>query len=174
MTYLKNKIIWGRTLGAIGMLFPIAGNFIPPSNERASCFVIGSILMLTTALVERHVFFTALQGLILVGASLYFIPFTPLLKTIIPLACSSLLLLFFVMTGELRDKLTLGGSIGMVALALGYSIANPYVYLFGGVILAIYSTISYLRGIVIALLWAILNSFFTIATIINIYYYHMG
>lgn len=168
MEKTNTLILFTRLLGAIGMLFPIMANFIPPSNTRAAFFVIGCILMFVAAAVEKELFFSILQLIVLAGASMYFTPFGVVIKAAVPISLSVIFLIFYAVTGRLQDKLTLLGSLGVVLLALGYGVSHPYIYLFGGAFLAIYSTIAYFRGVTVALLWAILNIFFTLATISNI------
>ena len=165
----RYKIIFARTLGSIGMLFPITGNFLPPSTERDLCFVIGSILMLVAAYVEREVFFTVLQIIVLVGASVAFTPFTLLVRAAIPIVVTMMALLWFAKTGRLKDKLTLFGSFGIAILALGYAVSNPFLYFFGGANLTVYATMAFYRGVKIAIICAVINFIFTFAAAINIY-----
>lgn len=162
-------VLFTRALGAIGMLFPITANFIPPSDTRAMCFVIGCILMFIAAAVERELFFSMLQLIVLSGAGMHFAPVSDTIKAAVPITFMVLTLLYFTYTGRMSDKLTLFGSAGIAILSMGYAEANPYIYLTGGFILAVYSTISYLRGVTVAILWSILNIFFTFAALYNIY-----
>ncbi len=160
-----------RALGVIGMGFPIYGNLIPPSTARAECFVIGAILMLLAAVIERELFFSVLQLVVLAGAAMYFTPFSLLIRAVVPIVLAGSFLLYFVYSGRMQDRLTLFGSLGIAILAIGYAVSSPFVYFAGGVILTIYATMSYRRGVSIAILWAILNFVFSIAAAINIYHY---
>lgn len=161
-------IYLSRAIGFIGMFFPIAANFIPPSDLRAAFFVCGCILMFIAAAVEKQLFFSLLQLIVLAGASMYFTPFTLTIKAGVPIVLSILFLIYFTRTGRFQERINLLGALGVCSLAVGYGIAHPYIYLVGGVSLAIYSTVTYCRGVAVALLWALLNAFFTVATIINI------
>ena len=164
----QQLIYLSRAIGFIGMFFPIAANFIPPSDMRAAFFVCGCILMFIAAAVEKQLFFSLLQLIVLAGASMYFTPFSVMIKAGVPIALSILFLIYFAKTGRFQDRINILGAVGVCALAVGYGVAHPYIYLIGGLSLAIYSTVSYLQGVTVALLWAILNVFFTVATIINI------
>jgi hypothetical protein len=123
------KIIVGRTLGTIGMLILISGNFVPPSNLRASCFLVGTLFMILTATIEYHFFFMASQFVILSGTLMYFTPFSTLIKALVPLMSALSLILYMFLTGQLKDKLTIIGSFGIIMLALGYSTGSPYIYM---------------------------------------------
>ncbi len=47
--------LWaGRLLAFVGMFFPIAANFIPPSDKRAVFFLLGGILMTVATVIERE------------------------------------------------------------------------------------------------------------------------
>jgi len=166
-----SRTFMARSLGVIGMGFPIYGNLIPPSALRAECFVIGAILMLLAAVIERELFFSVLQLVVLAGAAMYFTSFSLVARAAVPIVLAGSFLLYFAYSGRLQDKLTLFGSIGIAILAIGYAVSSPFVYFAGGVILTIYATMSYRRGVSIAILWAILNFIFSIAAAINIYHY---
>ncbi len=157
-----------RLFGVIGMCFPIYGNFIPPSTTRDTCFVAGSVLMLITSAAEKESFFTALQLIILAGAGAAFTPFTTLVKAIFPITTAIVCLGYFAYTGKLKCRLTQFGCLGIIILALGYAVSNPFLYLAGGSILAVYSFASFKQGVEIALLWAVLNTVFAGAALYNI------
>jgi len=158
-----------RLVGALGMCFPIAATFFPPSDLRAIFFITGSILMFVTAAAENDIFFSALQLVVLAGASMHFAALPLWAKGAVPLILTLLTVGIFIHTGQIRDRLTLFGCLGIASLAIGYGTAEPYVYLIGGFILAIYASMSYLRGVSIAILWAVLNTFFTFSTLISIF-----
>lgn len=165
----RYKIYFARTLASIGMIFPIAGNFLPPSFERNLCFVMGSVLMLIGAMIEREEFFSVLQLIVLVGAAMAFTPWTLIVRASIPIVTTAVILLWFYVSGRMEDRLTLFGSFGIAVLALGYAVMNPVIYFMGGVILTVYASMAFYRGVKIAIIWAILNFFFAIAAAINIY-----
>lgn len=164
------NVLYTRILGVIGMAFPIYGNLIPPSNERALCFIIGAILLFIAAAWERELLFSVLQLIVLAGAAMYFTPFDLVVRAAVPIVLAIAFLIYFAYSGRLQDRLLLFGCISIVFLALGYAIANPFIYFIGGVVLTIYATLSFLRGSQVAILWAFLNLFFSIASAINIYY----
>jgi len=149
-------------IGTIGMIGIIAGTFLQPTVTQKLCFLLGGLLMLVSSIIERHKFLTVLQIVTVSGASMAFTPFTVGQKMIVPIGLTVLSLIAFAVKGELKDRLTLLGSVGLGCLAVGYATSNPILYFLGGVFLAIYAFASYFKGVKIALLWAILNSVFSV------------
>lgn len=170
MPSIPTKILIGRLIGILGMSCLIAGNFFPPTALRASLFITGCILLLLPPIIEYNIFFICLQIVALSGASLYFVPIPLLLKAIIPIIVVLLFCIYFHRLGRLNDKLTLFGIVGVSILALGYGITRAEIYFFGGLVLAIYSWLSYRRGVTIAIMWAITNVVFCFAALYAIFH----
>lgn len=165
------SVLFTRIVGGIfGMFFAIYGNLIPPSDLRAFCFTIGALLLFIAAAWERELLFSVLQLIVLAGALMQFTPFDLVVRAAVPIALAIAFLTYFAYSGRLQDRLTILGSVGIAFLALGYAVANPFIYFIGGVVLTVYATLSFLRGSQIAILWAFLNLFFSIAAAINIYH----
>ncbi len=163
--------LWaGRLLAFVGMFFPIAANFIPPSDKRAVFFLLGGILMTVATVIEREMFFFVLQSIVVVGAGMYFVP-VPILKILLPCLISASFIAYCYQQGKLSDKSLILGLIGISLLSLGYGIGHPVIYLFGGIFLAIYSGIAYYNGVKIAIIWAVLNLFFTFAVLYNLFHF---
>lgn len=103
------RLYINRTIGFIGMLFPISANFLPPGHMRESFFVIGSILMLGAALVENALFFTLLQIIVLIGASTAFTPWSLEVKASLPLVATAICLYILSRRQSLKDPVTIIG-----------------------------------------------------------------
>jgi len=165
---VMNTIYLTRCIGAFGMVFPITAQFLPQSDMQASLYIIGSLLMLIAAAWEKSLFFSMLQIIVLAGASMYFTPYSMAIHALVPIALAIATCVYFYLAGRIKDRVTYVGLAGIAALALGYAIAHPWIYLIGGVLLTIYSWVSYQRGVAIAILWAILNFVFSIAAVLRI------
>ncbi|MGE3920740.1 MAG: hypothetical protein AB7F64_07370 [Gammaproteobacteria bacterium] len=158
-------------LGILGMLLCIYSNLLTSGSllQKTNYFISSSLLM-SAALLERQMFFIILQIVILGGTIAAFMPFGPGIKAILPIALSIAGLSYLVKLGSLKEFYAIAGCIGLVLLAAGYAVSNPFIYFFGGLLLSYYSFVSYHRGVSIALLWAILNAFFTVTAAIGIYH----
>lgn len=159
---MKPSLLISRGLGIVGMGFLIVGNFFPPSTARALCFIAGCLFLLVPPAVEFNLFFICLQLVALSGAVMYFIEIPLILKATIPLSVFAVFSIYFYRAG-LIDKLTAIGVLGVGFLALGYGLIRAEIYFFGGLLLTIYSWLSFRQGVTIALMWAITNTFFTLA-----------
>jgi hypothetical protein len=161
----------GRVVTAIGMLFTIGANFLPPSNNRALGFVIGGVLMTFATVIERKWFFTVLQAVVFIGAVSYFLPLNLITKIIVPLTIGIGFTSYCWWKKWFGDRFLVFGDIGIIMLALGYALGHPVLYLVGGLLLALYSWASYFRGVTLAIFWAILNTIFCIAVVVNMIIY---
>jgi hypothetical protein len=157
-------------IGVVGMLISSYGNLIHQLHTQKWCYFFGASLLLVSSLLERHKFFIALQIIIVAGTITAFTPFSFLLKAAIPIILSAITIIYFAITKQLEDKLTLLGSLGIAFLAAGYAVSRPIVFFFGAVVLMIYSFISYRRGAAIALIWALLNVIFAATATVAIYH----
>lgn len=157
-------------LAVIGMLLACAGNLMLAGIMQKYFYCMGAAFLFTSALLERQGFFILLQLIVLVGTLCALTHFSAVSKASLPIGLSILSLAYLASTGALRQPLTLLGALGIALLAAGYAVTNPYVYFFGALVLAIYSSVSYVRGVTIALLWALLNALFVLTAAVTIYH----
>lgn len=157
-------------IAVIGMLIASTGNLLTVPTPQKWCYLVGALLLLLSSSLERQRFFIILQIIVVIGSAIAFSAFAPTIKAAFPIVFSILALIYMATSGMLRDKLTIFGCFGIVFLAAGYAITNPFVYLFGALVLMIYSFISYSRGVTIALLWGILNAIFSVTAAIGVYH----
>ncbi len=163
-SHLLNVII-----GVIGMLLVIYGTLLPVGTPQKAYYLIGAGLMLVSAILERQQFFIILELIIVAGTAIAFAHISNLYKEALPLALSFAALTYLGFRGELKDKLTLFGGMGIIVLALGFAITNPLVYLVGGALLTVYSYFSWKRGVRIAIIWAVLNAVFVLTSVSDVY-----
>jgi len=156
-------------IGIVGMLLVIAGTLLPADLTQKLYYLLGAGLMLISATLERQRFFIILEIIIVAGTAVALTSLSGITKEAVPLLLSILALSYFAVRGELKDPLTLFGTIGLIVLAIGFAITNPIIYLVGGLLLAIYSYGSFRRGVKIAMIWAVLNAIFVVTSIVAVW-----
>lgn len=157
-----------RMLALLSMCLIIGANFIQPGTGRTALFIAGCIGMLLAPMLENQPFLTALQVIALIGSLSALLPVTEMAKAFLPLVASLAFASYFAFKGELSQYQNIIGTIGITFLGLGYATQHPLIYLLGGLSLLIYSAITYLKGVEIAVYWAILNAFFIFAVLYNV------
>ncbi len=156
-------------IGVVGMAIIIYGNLLPATTAQKLCYLFGGIIMMVSALLEKQSFFIILQVIIVSGAAIAFAPMPAIYRACVPILLSIIAIAHFAMKGELSNKTTLLGNLGIVFLAAGYAITNPVIYFIGGALLSIYSLISFKQGVKIAILWAILNIIFSATALVSVF-----
>lgn len=158
------------SIGIIGMLLATYANLLHqmPLLQKSFYFM-GAVLMLVSSTLEKQRFFMVLQLVIVGSTAIAFAPLAPVIKTSFSIVCSVIAILYFITTGQCKDKLTTFGCLGIAILAIGYAVTNPIIYLFGSIALFIYSLLSYQRGIKIAIVWVIMNIVFSITAAIAVW-----
>lgn len=153
-------------IGAIGLLCAIVGNLYPATLLQKYLFLACGILLMISAILEKQEYFIVLEVVVIVSALLAFLSEHGGLKMGVPLLLSLFSIAYLYSRGLLNSSLSILGVAGLVFLGLGYATLNPLIYLLGGVVLTVYSAISYTRGVGIALLWAILNAIFSFTALL--------
>jgi hypothetical protein len=160
---------FGLALGIVGLGLAIIGNLYPDTQTQKVLYLLGGILLTITAVIEGQAYFIALEAIVIVSASLAFIPGYFFLKAMLPLALTALFLLYLNRNPHSTEKVDHLGTCGLVLLALGYAITHPLLYLAGGIVLTVYSYRAYRAGVSIALLWAVLNAVFSLTAFYAVY-----
>lgn len=155
-------------MAIIGLLITIAGNFYHSNFKTEWCYLIGALILLVTALLEKNLFFSVLETILSVGAAIAFFHISPTLKTSVPIVLGILAAIYFSLNGELRDYLTWLSVIGVIIVTCGYALVNPAICMSGGAVVTTYSFCAYRRGETIALAFGILNSVFTVTALLEI------
>lgn len=161
---MKHYKSMGLFFGIIGAVALLAGNLFLDSDARYLVFLIGSGLLLITAIVYRQLYYIFLELILVSGSATSFLNFNSIVRGAIPMLLSLQVFLYFFMLGRFREKSLLIGCIGIALLSIGFAVANYWIYLFGSALVAIYSFLIYLKGVKVALLWTILNTCFTLAS----------
>lgn len=168
-----NYNLTNLSVGIIGMVLATYANLLPQmSLLQKSFYFIGAVLMLVSSMLEKQRFFTALQLVVVGSTAIAFAPLALSIKTGFSVTCSVIAILYFIVTGQCKDKLTAFGCLGIAILAIGYAVTNPIIYLLGSIALFIYSLLSYRQGVKIAIVWVIMNIVFSITAGIAVWKMH--
>jgi len=169
------KINWrNNAIGIFGLLLVIIGNLISVPVTQKILYLFGSIFLLTSSSLEKNKFFVLLQIVVLAGTLIAFAPVGDGIKAGVPIVLTAIIMVYFAIAGELKNRITILGCLGLLFLAAGYAILNPIVYFLGGAFLTAYSFIVYRQGVQIGLLFAVLNFIFTITSMVSIYHHYFA
>jgi hypothetical protein len=158
-------------IGVVGMLILSYANLLAQASPaQKTYYLTGAILLFISSLLERQLFFTILQVVLISGTAVAFATLPVFVKAAIPLVLSIIAIIYFYISGLLRDRLTFFGCAGMLFLAAGYAVSYPVFYFLGALIVMIFSFISYSRGVTLGLLWGVLNAIFTITAGLAVYH----
>ncbi|KTD21147.1 hypothetical protein [Legionella londiniensis] len=154
------KSIFFLTIGIIGAIFILFG-FTKPLPQIY--YVIGSTLLLVTAIYFKFTYFVALELILLAGHGSILLDIGPMLQILLPLMLCLQLLVYYLLSGELRLFRFIGIS-GIALHSIGFSYENLWIFFFGSLGISIFALYQVFRGKYIALLWAILNLVFVFGT----------
>lgn len=128
-------------------------------------YVIGSMLLLFTALHFRLIYFIALELIIMSGHCAALLHIGTILQIAMPSLLTLQLLAFYCLSGQLNNIYLLIGIAGIAFHSIGFAYENQLIFFLGSISIATYSFYLYRKGKKVALLWAILNSLFTLTAI---------
>lgn len=140
--------------GAVILLF---GLF---QTESQLWYVIGSLLLLITAINFQLLYFIALELILIAGHSVIYLGIGSTLQIALPALLCVQLLFYYWSSNQLNNIYLLIGIVGIAALSVGFSYENAWVFLTGSLSIAVYSWYISKR-IRIALIWAVLNTAFS-------------
>jgi len=147
--------------GVIGMVLVIAGTFFDVSLAQKLLFFVGTLLLAITAYADRHPIFGALVTVLILGSGVAFFPVSLAWKAAPPIIVALALIYQLIKSGQLNDLNERVGATGIIVLAIGYAISHPAVYLAGGVLVTLYASVSFARGVKIGIIWAVMNGVFS-------------
>jgi hypothetical protein len=155
-------ILLGGIIGSFILLFGLTQK--PPQVY----YVIGSTIMLLAAIHYRLIYFIALEMILIAGHSAVLLGINPTLQLALPIFLSSQLLIFCLLSGQLNNFYLLIGIAGIAFHSIGFVYENQWIFFFGGLSIAIYAFYSAYKEKIVALLWAILNTLFTLIAILKL------
>lgn len=170
MNTQTQKTNWGNlSLGVLGLLILCFASMQPVTLMQKTAITLGCVLLLISSILEKNRFFTILEILAVLSASIAFLPIHAGIKTAIFAIAGLISVIYLIKKGILKSFLDYIGGAGLLFLALGFAVSNPLIYFAGGFFLIIYSLHDFFRGAKIALIFAILNAFFIISAGIGVY-----
>ncbi len=131
-------------------------------------YVIGSTLLLFTALHFRLIYFIALELIIIAGHGASLLQIGTTLQIAMPSLLTLQLFAFYCLSGQLSNIYLLIGIAGIAFHSIGFAYANQWIFFLGSMSIAIYAFYSYKKGKKVALLWAVLNTLFALTAVYKI------
>ncbi|CDZ78249.1 hypothetical protein BN59_02559 [Legionella massiliensis] len=128
-------------------------------------YVIGSTLLLFAALHFRLIYFIALELILIAGHGASLLHIGKTLQIAMPIMLTVQLLAFYFLSGQLNNIFLLIGIAGIALHSVGFVYENQWIFFFGSLFIAIYAFYAVFRGKTVALLWAVLNTLFTLTAI---------
>ncbi len=156
------------SISIIGLVMIIIGALLSPTITQKTLFAGGCVFLFTASCIEKATFFAILQVIVLLGTAIAFFHISITAKLIVLGVVSIIALVYLYKRNFIQTFIDIVGSAGLLLLAFGYAVSNPFVYLFGGLFLAIYSYSAYKKGVKIGLIFAILNVIFTVMALISV------
>jgi hypothetical protein len=121
-------------------------------------FLVSGIVMLCAAVIDGSKYYTGLEIIIVTSCVLAFLSIPRVMKLIIPIILCLIILFWLFNQNEITNFQQLFGALGLVIVALGFATSFQLYYLFGSLIVMIFSIAKYLdTQNSLALVFALLN-----------------
>lgn len=159
------RVTWTQFPGIAGLLMILCALLLFPVKDGASYYFFGALLMLSTAVLERHVFFIVLQIVVLTGTLLGLLEFPRWISLALLTFISIAAVLWCYLKGFLDRASNWLGCISLCVLAFSYAVALTSGFIVSGMGIAYFSYCDYRRGVKVALHWFFLNICFVLAAI---------
>lgn len=124
--------------------------------------LIGRGLLLISAVYFRLTYFIAMQLILLASYGGIYLGIGSTLTLILPILLSFQLLIYYLLSGELKSVFRFIGIAGIAILSIGLTLNIPLILLFGNLSVGIYSYYAAYQGQYQAIIWGILNTLFVI------------
>ncbi|WP_133131390.1 hypothetical protein [Legionella yabuuchiae] len=147
--------------GILGAFIIILGFTQTPAQLY---YVVGSGLLLLTAIYFKLTYFMGLESILLAGHGAILLGLGNVIQFVLPILLCIQLLVYYFLSGQLRNVFRWIGMIGIVLLSLGFTFTRVWVFFLGSLCIAIFSFYHVFRGRYVALIWATLNLFFALST----------
>lgn len=163
------KPLASKLAAVIGVTFTLIGHHYGYVELRWLFFSIGALCLFFTAVCENQVLLAMLQLILLAGAGAMYANFNIIFRTALPILLSIQTMVFFVLTGKSRDFETIIGCLGILCLALGFTTHNQVISFIGGAAITAYAALLVRQGFRLAGFWIVLNAYFTLSAILNLF-----
>ena len=151
-------------IGIIGSLITLCGLSQEPAQVY---YVIGSSLLLITAIYFQLFYFIALEIILIAGHGTILLDVGSVLHLALPLFLCIQLLVFYFLSDRLNNLFLIIGVAGIALISAGFAYNNQWVFFSGSLGVAIYAYYSADKNKA-CLLWAILNTLFAIIALARI------
>ena len=136
-------------------------------------FVIGSTMLMSTAMYFQLTYFVALELILMAGHGAILLGIGPVLQIVLPILLCTQLLAYYLLSGRLENIFRLIGISGIAILSIGFAYENQWIFLSGSLAVAIFAFYQAYEGRRVALLWAALNSVFALICAIKLIFYYL-
>lgn len=164
---LSPRLIFTWVIGILGLVLAVTGRLSPDDGTKWLFFVTGASCLLITALLEDLMLFAILELILVCGTGALFADFNPIVRGALPILLSFQAIIFFALSGKLQQVPIFIASIGTFLLGLGFLVDHPLIHLFASLTIAIYAGHCFAQGARFAVLWLLLNTFFTITSVVR-------
>jgi hypothetical protein len=152
-------------LGVLGGCVGLYG-LVMPTPQYA--YILGSLLLLVTAVHFKLFYFIALELIISSGHAAILLGIGPNLQVALPVLLCFQLFVYYLITKQLKNIFILLGIAGIALLSIGFSFDNQWIFVVGGMGIASYAYYCVYKGFRPCLIWAILNTLFSLIAFIHI------
>ncbi|MCL5272533.1 MAG: hypothetical protein M1486_04370 [Gammaproteobacteria bacterium] len=132
-------------------------------------YIVGSLLLLITAIHFRLLYFIALELILAAGHSAILLGIGTNTQHALPILLCFQLFIFYLMIGKENSILLLIGVVGIALLSIGFGYNNQWVFFSGSSFVAIYAYYSAYQGRYAAYIWAVLNTIFSLIALYNLF-----
>lgn len=146
-------------LGIVGAITVFFGFFQPNSQTY---YLVGSSLLLATAIYYQLVYFIALELIIIAGHGAIVLGIGSIIQLTLPILLCLQLFIYYLLSKQLDSPFRVIGIVGIALISIGLSYGNDWLLLSGAICVVMFACYDVSQGKKIALLWAILNSSFVV------------
>ena len=155
------KQVFFYLIGILGAVIVVIGySKLSPS----AYYVIGSVLLLTTAIYFKIVYFIALELILLAGHGAVLLGMGLASQVSVPIMLTIQMMFYYLLNGQLNNPFRIIGVIGIAIISIGFLDVSPLILLTGNICVASYSYYHITVGHRAAVIWFSLNLFFVFAT----------
>lgn len=152
------------SLAIVGALISLFGTAQHPPQPY---FVLGSLMLLVSALHFRMPYFIALELILLAGHGAILLGIGVKLQLALPILLCFQLTVYMFFSGQLHDKFALLATIAIALLSIGFAYNNQWVFFIGSSFIAIYA-FSLRDENPPALIWSGLNACFSMVALLRL------
>jgi len=155
-TSIKQKDMFYLSLGIVGAIISLCGLVLQPAQIY---YVLGSSLLLVTAVHFELFYFIALEIILIAGHGTILLDIGSILQLALPALLCLQLLIFYFLSGRLDTIFLIIGIIGIAFISVGFAYNNQWIFFAGSTAIGIYAYHD-AQKTTYSLLWAVLNTLF--------------